>query len=81
MKKIINDYGQIKRWPKKDKDRQFIMNLLAEKFKQGIIYSEKKINGIIESSHIFDDIALLRRELISRKKLARKNDGSEYWKI
>ena len=47
MKKIINDYGQIKRWPKKDKDRQFVMNLLAEKFKQGIIYSEKKINGII----------------------------------
>ena len=31
--------------------------------------------------HIFNDIPLLRRELVSRKILSRKNDGSIYWKV
>ena len=39
-----------------------------------------KVNLIIEEFHSFNDIPLLRRELISRKCLSRKDDGSEYWK-
>ena len=44
-------------------------------------YSEKEINNIINNYHSFNDTCLLRRELISKNYLHRKNDGSEYWKI
>ena len=45
-----------------------------------IKYSEKEVNKIIGVHHSFNDIALLRRELISKRLLERKNDGSIYWK-
>ena len=55
-----------------------------EKTKIGLItakkYSENEVNEILDRHHSFNDIALLRRELISRKFLSRKDDGSEYWK-
>ena len=51
------------------------------KFENKRKYSEKEINQIIDKYHDFSDTPLLRRELISKKYLARKDDGSEYWKI
>jgi hypothetical protein len=44
-------------------------------------YSEKEVNDIINDHHGFNDIPLLRRELVSRKFLARKDDCSLYWKV
>ena len=44
-------------------------------------YTEKEINKIIDQLHSFEDIALLRRELICRKYLSRLDDGSEYLRI
>ena len=53
---------------------------LSKKFQFDKKYSEKDVNNIISQSHCFNDIPLLRRELISHKFLKRKNDGSKYWK-
>ena len=80
MQKIINDFDQIIRWPKKPSDKETVIKFLSTKFKLDKKYSEKEINQIIKQNHFFDDITLLRRELISKKFLARKNDGSIYWK-
>lgn len=81
MDNLINEFGQIIRWPTKPPEKDFVINFLATKFNSSKTYTEKQINRIVETSHTFDDIALLRRELISRQKLDRKDDGSEYWKI
>ena len=43
-------------------------------------YSEKEVNIILDKYHKFNDIPLLRRELISKKYLRRKRDGSIYWR-
>ena len=80
MSKLINDFDEIIRWPKKPSDKQMVINWLSNKFNGEIKYSEKEVNEIIDRHHSFNDIALLRRELISRKFLSRKDDGSEYWK-
>jgi len=80
MQKIINDFDQIIRWPKKPSDKETVIKFLSTKFKLDKKYSEKEINQILKQSHLFNDIPLLRRELISRKYLSRKDDGSEYWK-
>ena len=80
MGKLINELDQIVRWPKKPNDKLFTVEWLSKKFKFEKQYSEKEVNTIIEVHHSFNDIALLRRELITRGLLERKNDGSIYWK-
>ena len=60
--------------------KQRVINWLSNKFNGEIKYSENEVNEILDRHHSFNDIALLRRELISRKFLSRKDDGSEYWK-
>ena len=79
-KNIINEFNQITRWPKKPLEKETIIKFLATRFSADKKYSEKEINQIIDKSHLFNDIALLRRELISRKYLSRKDDGSKYWR-
>tara|TARA_B100001750_G_C14973867_1_gene334300 strand:+ start:174 stop:428 length:255 start_codon:yes stop_codon:yes gene_type:complete len=78
---LINELGQILRWPKKPKDKEMVISFLSSKFQQKKIYSEKDVNQIIDRYHVFNDVPLLRRELIGRSYLHRKDDGSEYWKV
>ena len=79
--KLIDQFGSITRWPKKVSDKQLIIKFLSEQFETDRKYSEKEVNDIINDHHRFNDIPLLRRELVSRKFLARKDDCSLYWKV
>ena len=81
MKKLINELDKIVRWPKKPSDKAKVIQFLSTKFEYERKYTEKDINTIIDKFHLFEDIALLRRELVSRKKLGRTDDGSSYWKV
>ena len=81
MNKLINDNDKIVKWPKKSDDKHLVLTWLAEKFSLEEKYTEKEVNSIINRYHCFNDIPLLRRELISRKFLDRKDNGSQYWKI
>ena len=81
MEKLINELDEIVRWPKKPSDKAKVIQLLSTKFEYEIKYTEKEINTIIDKFHLFEDIALLRRELVSKKKLKRTDNGSEYWKV
>tara|TARA_B100000965_G_scaffold233207_1_gene195274 strand:- start:53 stop:304 length:252 start_codon:yes stop_codon:yes gene_type:complete len=81
MNSLINEFDEIVRWPKKPSDKEIVINWLSNKFYFDKKYSEKEINEILDCHHSFNDIPLLRRELISRKYLNRTDDGSTYWKI
>ena len=81
MDKLINEFDKIVRWPKKPSDKEVVITYLSTKFDYGKKYTEKEVNKIIDKYHLFEDISLLRRELVSRKKLSRLDDGSEYWRI
>ena len=81
INKLINELEGIVRWPKKQNDKQFTIEWLSKKFKFEKQYSEKEVNQIINENHLFNDIALLRRELVSKSFLERRNDGSVYWRI
>ena len=80
IEKLLNEFGLIVRWPKKPSHKQAVIEHLSTKFNSDKIYSEKEINLILKQSHCFNDIALLRRELIGRGFLSREDDGSSYWK-
>ena len=77
---LINEFDEIVRWPKKPTDKEIVINWLSKKFYFDKKYSEKEINEILKCHHCFNDVSLLRRELISRKYLNRTDDGSLYWK-
>tara|TARA_B100001123_G_scaffold365492_1_gene424511 strand:+ start:430 stop:696 length:267 start_codon:yes stop_codon:yes gene_type:complete len=81
IKNLLNENGQIIRWPKKPPDKSMVIDYLGSKFDYHRTYSEKEVNAIIITYHIFEDTTLLRRELVSRKLLSRQDDGSEYWKV
>ena len=80
MKKLIDEFDKIIKWPKKPIDKESVVKFLSRKFEGNKKYSEKEINQIIDQFHLFNDIPLLRRELISRRYLSRTDDGAEYWK-
>ena len=80
MDRLINEFNEIMRWPKKLTDKENVINWLSTKFNLDQKYSEKEVNEILDNYHLFNDTPLLRRELISRKYLIRKDDGSIYWK-
>jgi len=81
MSQLINEFEEITRWPKKKSDKDYIIKYLSEKFDSGVEYLEKDVNKIIMRYHTFNNVPLLRRELISKKLLAREDDCSKYWKI
>ncbi len=80
LSKLLNEAGQVTRWPTKPKEKTLVVEYLAEKFSQNEDYSEQDVNGILRTWHTFSDWALLRRELFERGFLGRDKNGSSYWR-
>ena len=76
---LLDEDGRIKRWPKKATEKQFVLEYLKSKFSSRRKYTEKEVNSIISEWHLFEDYALLRREMYDRYLINRTNDGREYW--
>ena len=71
------EYGKLKSIPVQRKKKRVILELIAEKFEFGRIYTEREVNLIIADLH--DDFCTLRRDMISEKLLDRNRDG--YWRV
>jgi hypothetical protein len=80
LQKLLNEAGQVTRWPTKPKEKTLVIEYLATKFSQDEDYSEQDVNEVLKHWHTFSDWALLRRELFERGFLGRDKDGSSYWK-
>ena len=72
--------GKIQRWPSKKEEKEAVLGFISLQIPPGSKLSEKEINRIIMRNILFDDFALIRRELIERGLLARTNDCREYWR-
>lgn len=79
--KFMDEKARIKDWPplKLAESQKAVRDYLASKFEPGIRYTEKEVNAILNTWAIFDDPALLRRELIMHDYMRRMKDGSAYW--
>jgi len=76
---LIRDY-KIIRWPRKEAEKYAVLNFIALKIPYGIKLSEPEINKIITQNILFNDYALIRRELIERGYINRTRDCREYWR-
>ncbi|MEW6686475.1 MAG: DUF2087 domain-containing protein [Candidatus Edwardsbacteria bacterium] len=81
FKKYLDEKDRVKVWPSKRKIKLLVLEYLASKFEEGLYYSEKEVNIILNEFHTFSDPCLLRRELYAYGFLARTKDTSKYWKI
>ncbi len=81
LRGFIDADGKIKSWPSKQAKQFLLLDMLGEKFEAGKEYNAQEINKILNMNHTFNDPALLRRELITRKILQRSPDGRSYWKM
>ncbi|MFY0760988.1 DUF2087 domain-containing protein [Metabacillus dongyingensis] len=81
LKKLFPEgtHGKLKKFPLKEKQKLIVLKAIADRFEGKRKYDEKEVNQLLES--IYHDYVLLRRYLIEYGFLARKADGSEYWKI
>lgn len=80
LTKLLNEAGQVTRWPTKPQEKTLVIEYLASKFSKDGDYSEKDVNELLKTWHTFSDWALLRRELFERGFLAREKNGSTYWR-
>lgn len=71
------EYGKLKSIPAQRKKERIILEVIAEAFEPGRIYTEREVNIIIAGFH--DDFCTIRRDMIGEKLLERNN--SEYWRI
>ena len=51
MNKLINEFDEIIRWPKKPSAKKIVINWLSNKFNGEIKYSEKEVNEILGRHH------------------------------
>ena len=76
---LLSDDRKVKRWPKKNCEKQFVLEYLQSKIARETRMPEKEVNAILQEWHLFDDHALLRREMFERGLMNRTRDGREYW--
>ena len=83
IENYLDSESRVTHWParKRREARLMILRYLAEKFEFGQKYSEKQVNEIIKVNHLFNDHALMRRELVDAGLMGRVPDGSVYWRI
>lgn len=71
------EYGKLKSIPAQRKKERIILEVIAQAFEYGRIYSEREVNIIIADFH--DDFCTIRRDMIAEKLLDRDTTG--YWRV
>ena len=73
--------GRLIRWPTKYTLQKLATWTLWTRFETRRTYSEREVNAILRSASEIVDHVGLRRALVDHRLLARKPDGSAYWKL
>lgn len=69
-------YGKLKAIPAQRKKERIVLEVIAEAFEPGRVYSEREVNLIIADFH--DDFCTIRRDMIAERLLER--DAGNYWR-
>jgi hypothetical protein len=80
LQHILDENSRITRWPGRRILRKAALGYLAAKFEDDQYYTESAVNALLRQWHVFDDPALLRRELFDWGYINRTRDGRSYWR-
>lgn len=80
-RKVLATYlvdGKLLSIPTQRKKRDVILRHLAQQFEPGRMYKEKEVNQMLVAYH--DDVATLRRELVSGSPSLLSREHGTYWR-
>jgi len=80
LRAFVGDDGRLKAWPVKRSRQLIFLDLLTQRIRPGVGYSERQFNTLLNCYHSFNDPAMLRRDLLCCGIIMRKTDGSCYWR-
>lgn len=75
----LDAQGRLAQWPVKQSIQGVATAYLVAKFEVGRRYSEAEVNAVLDSWHLFNDPACLRRAMVEWERMDRTSDGSAYW--
>ena len=84
VKKVVRLFdaeGYLTRWPKKYSERVLCLWVMWSRIAPRRDYNECEISALLEQHHLFEDHALLRRELADHRMVERTSDGSRYRRV
>lgn len=79
--RLFDAEGRLTRWPGKESWRVLCLWQLWSHLPAGETLSEAEINALMNARHVFEDHALLRREMVDRAMVWRTADGRAYRRI
>lgn len=80
LDRLLDDRGRVARWPVRRAQQLLVLDHIAAQIEDGVTWNEVELGAMLEELHAFHDPARIRRELVDLGVLARKRDGSAYWK-
>ena len=81
LDRLLDDRGRVKRWPVRRAQQLIVLDHIAAQIEEGVTWNEVELGHMLDGLHAFNDPARIRRELVDLGILARKRDGSAYWKV
>jgi hypothetical protein len=81
LSRYFDANGRWIRWPTKFSHQDPCLWVLWSKVPPRKTFSEREINALLLANHLFEDPALLRRELSERGMLTRTLDGRVYRRV
>jgi hypothetical protein len=79
LKSFLHADGSLKQIPMQSSKLLIVLNFVVDAFAFDTNYTEKEVNTVLRRFHV--DTAALRRYLVDNGLMARKSDGSSYWRI
>lgn len=80
LDRLLDDRARVARWPVRRAQQLLVLDHIAAQIEEGVVWNEVELGHMLEELHAFNDPARIRRELVDLGILARKRDGSAYWK-
>jgi hypothetical protein len=81
LSRYFDANGRWLRWPTKYSHQVACLWVMWSKISPRETFSEKQINELLRANHLFNDPALLRREMKDQGMLTRSLNGSEYRRV
>lgn len=78
LARYFDEQARFIRWPGKFSQRMTCLWVMWSRVPARTTLTEKQLNDLLASAHLFGDHALLRRELVDRGMMDRTADGRQY---
>lgn len=80
LHRFVDRDGLVTMWPRRERDREAVLDYLIDKFQRNHLYNEVEINEVLNQWHTFQDPANMRRQLVDYGYLGRTSSGDRYWR-